>query len=165
MDYVFSSACITGQLFRANGCSDDVMSKTVVQWALDNDVALIAIDCPETQYLGLKRKPMGKKLYLKTNIDKTCDSIVDGMLLRYAEISSCGHTLIGIIGVKFSPLCCTIENSKSVYLQTGILMEKLIKEFDVPFVSSTEKHKKKVLAELLLIKNIKTKVSVNTNVI
>ncbi len=154
MDYVFSSACITGQLYRATGCDDGVMTKTVVQWALDNDVAIIPMLCPETITEGLNRRPMGKKEYLKTGIEFTCDEIVDQVAQQYNDFNKAGHNLIAIIGVKFSPLCCTIENSKSPYLQTGILMEKLLEVFpDTPFVSSTERHKRKVISELLAIKH------------
>lgn len=149
MKYIFASACITNQMFRATGCGNGVMIKTVVQWALDNDIAIVSMECPETQLLGLPRKPTGKKEYLKTRINLICDDIVHKTRRQFMQFDQVDHKLIGIIGVKFSPLCCTIENSKSVYLQTGILMEKLISTFpSIPFVSATDKHKKKLLSDL-----------------
>ena len=152
--FVFISHCILAQSIMAGdkSCGPQQV-KSVVQWAMDNDINMCQMPCPEALFEGINRKSQGFKHYNTIEFRVHCVKIAINQAKYISELISAGHNVLGVIGVVFSPACSTIKDSKSPYHPYGVYMEELerITKIDghtIEFVCVTERWKNK-LAETL----------------
>lgn len=59
----FVSPCHFNTALMATPPVSGVLVPVLHQWAEDNDIQLISMRCPETEFAGPKRKPKGRKFY------------------------------------------------------------------------------------------------------
>jgi len=154
--FVFMSNCILSQSVMAEGASktDKSMVRMVIDWALDNDINIQQMPCPESILLGVDRAPHGYKWYKENeDFEDICKSVARNQVKWMKTILDGGHEIIGVIGVIFSPACSTIKDSPSPYHPYGLYMERLefeLKKRDlkIPFISVTPKWEKKSMEKL-----------------
>lgn len=148
--FIFISHCILAQSIMAGdkSCGPQQV-KTVIQWALDNDINMVQMPCPEALYQGIKRKPHGFKFYNTPEFRIHCRTIVWNQASYMYSLMEAKHTVLGVIGVVFSPACSTIKDSASPYHPYGVYMDELEKitislGIHIKFVCVTEKWKNKI---------------------
>lgn len=152
--FIFTSHCILAQSIMAGDktCGPQQV-KSVLQWAMDKDINICQMPCPEALYEGVSRDPHGFKHYNTPEFRSHCNKIAQGQARYILELIGAGHNVLGVLGVVFSPACSTIKDSPSPYHPHGVYMdelEEITKLFglDLKFVCVTEKWKNK-LAEVL----------------
>lgn len=121
---IFFSHCILNQntvvapLARAKGAYT-----SIVQKILDLDIGIHQLPCPEYIFLGLDRKPMGKKEYDSHGYRDLCREIALSSMKVIKEYINKEYEIVGLVGINCSPTC-------SISGETGILMEELLKLLD-----------------------------------
>ena len=155
-NFIFISHCILAQSImsgvRSQGEGPQQV-KPVLRWAMDNDINMCQMPCPEALYEGIKRESHGFKYYNTPEFRTHCRKIARGQGAYIKELINSGHRVLGVVGVVFSPACSTIKDSPSPYHPYGVYMEELEKTtkdsgLTIPFVCVTERWKNK-LAEAL----------------
>lgn len=127
----------------------DQHALSVLEWVVHHNINMCQMPCPEALYEGVKRKPQGFKYYNTKGFRAHCSEIANGQAAYMQSITEAGHTILGVLGVVFSPACSTIKDSPSPYHPYGIFMQELEKEtldlgLDLKFVCVTEKWKNKM---------------------
>lgn len=154
----FVSHCILSQVVMAEGVvkGHPSMIRPVIEWALENEINLEQMPCPEALWLGYKRPSHGKKWYEDKGFRNYCAMLVDNEALKMARLVDAGAEIVGVIGVVFSPACSTIKDSPSPYHPYGIFMEELEKAsatygLHPKFICVTERWMKKSKSELYFL--------------
>lgn len=81
------------------------MIRSVVGWALENDVGLIPWYCPETIFAGLPRQPKGIEGYRRDGLSEACHEIAGSFAGYLRRQMDGGISVLAIVGVSFSPAC------------------------------------------------------------
>lgn len=117
----FISSCHLNTSFMAKPPVDGILVPALPQWAEDNDIQLISMRCPETEFAGAVRAPRGRKFYNNAEgFRDLCGDIAD---VEATRIKAHGN-VIAVIGVTTSPSCGT-GTGVSPYAPSGIYMEEL----------------------------------------
>ncbi len=151
----FVSHCILSQVVMAEGSvkGHPSMVRPVIEWALENEINLEQMPCPEALWLGYKRPSHGKKWYEDNGFRKYCAMLAWRQAYHMSDLINAGAEIVGVIGVVFSPACSTIKDSPSPYLPYGIFMEEMERAAEMislypKFICVTEKWQKKAKLEL-----------------
>jgi len=149
-NFIFVSHCILAQSVMAGdkSCGPQQV-KPVLKWAMDNDINICQMPCPEALFEGIKRKPKGFKYYNTPEFRKHCAGIAQTQASYINELIKSGHNVLGVIGVVFSPACSTIKDSPSPYHPYGVYMDELENitvsfGLNIKFVCVTENWKNKL---------------------
>lgn len=130
---VFVSHCLLAQGIRADGLAKyhPAAFAPVVEWCLTNEINIMQMPCPELACAsgGLGRSPRGKKWYEKNGLRETATAIAGGQAAYMKRLVDGGYTVIGIIGMEFSPACATrlLNRGRRVVHDEGIYIEELRK--------------------------------------
>lgn len=159
---VFVPHCILNQSVRAIGKEKSSGSvKEIVKFFAEADIGMVQLPCPEADFDGgLKRESKSKETHNK-NYRRRCREISLRTLKEVKKYLVEDYTVLGILGVEFSPTCGVyrIENQKRIVPGKGILTEELEKEmqnenFQVPIISVNPNNIFSTLEKLsLLLKN------------
>ena len=156
---VFVSHCILAQGVMADGLVKHFPGpiKPILQFCLDNDIAIMQMPCPETLCAagGLGRMPHGKQWYEKNGLRNVSREIAAGQAAYMQRLSNGGFHILAIIGVEFSPACAVtfLNRGPAIYRDQGIYVEELrraMKERDieVPFMGISPRWHKKMVVDL-----------------
>lgn len=122
---VIISHCILNQnsvvypLARAKGAYN-----TIINELLKRNYAIYQLACPESEFLGLDRKPMTYEDYASLpGYRKACEDLALSELKNIRKYKDAGYKLLGLIGIDKSPNCSIRENR-------GVFMEELFKLLD-----------------------------------
>lgn len=149
---VFISGChMCPALMAKPPTNGDYLAPPLIQWAKENDIRLVRMRCPETEFAGVDRKPRGRAYYNKApgfrELCKTIARFEADRIWRMGDV-------IAVIGVATSPACGTNFGGKNnPYMPSGIYMEELNNECDKlcvwpTFTSVWPKHPHKMVENL-----------------
>lgn len=103
---VFLSHCILNQNACVRGlASQPAVIREMVDLALDNDVAMYQMPCPEVTYLGSMRWGQVKKMYANPMFRRHCRQIVGQICDQIQTYRDNDHQVVGIILRDGSPTC------------------------------------------------------------
>lgn len=103
---VFLSHCILNQNACVRGlASQPAVIREMVDLALDNDVAMYQMPCPEVTYLGSMRWGQVKKMYANPMFRGHCRQIVGQICDQIQTYRDNDHQVVGIILRDGSPTC------------------------------------------------------------
>lgn len=124
------SGCLLHQSLMAVDCeAAPAIIKTVVEWALNNDIGLIPWTCPETVFAGLPRKPKGIERYRSAGLG-TASVIVAESFAEYLAIQiKGGINILAVVGVSFSPACSARRQAYHKNEQ-GLFIQALVEALD-----------------------------------
>lgn len=153
---VFVSGCQVCPSLMAQPPTDgEYLAPPLIQWAKENDIEIVPMRCPETEYAGPDREPHGRAYYDKAPGFRTlCREIATYEADRMQKRGN----VIAVIGVTTSPACGTNFTGKgSSFHPRGIFMYVLFnrccnRDLWPTFISIWPKHQHKmqeILNELL----------------
>ena len=103
---VFLSHCILNQNACVRGlASQPAVIREMLDLALDNDVAMYQMPCPEVTYLGSMRWGQVKKMYANPMFRRHCRQIVEQICDQIQTYRDNDHQVVGIILRDGSPTC------------------------------------------------------------
>ena len=148
--YIFTSGCFYCPSLMAKPPTEEAyLAPPLVQWSRDNDIKLMPMRCPETEFSGPDREPHGHKYYNELpGFRDHCAVIAKHEADRIVK-----YEAFAVIGVTTSPACGTNFGGKNPYQPSGIYMEELhaaCKEraVNIPFISVWPKHHHKMIEKL-----------------
>lgn len=160
MRILFVTGCTLDQSKMAAGCScGKAQLQPVIDWAVENELTLESMPCPETELYGQPRQPRGFKFYNNDYFRRGCAQRALVVCDRIEELSR-DHDIVGIVGIMYSPSCSFLRN-KSAFHPYGVFAEELEKEMQRRSLSlptatvstkSSETAIKKRLEELLAVR-------------
>lgn len=103
---VFLSHCMLNQNACVRGlASQPAVIREIVDLALDNDVAIYQMPCPEVSYLGSMRWGMVKRMYGNPMFRRHCRHIAQQVCDQIQTYRDNGHTVKGVVMRDGSPTC------------------------------------------------------------
>jgi predicted secreted protein len=103
---VFLSHCMLNQNACVRGlASQPPVIREIVDLALDNDVAIYQMPCPEVTYLGSMRWGQTKKMYGNPMFRRHCRRIAELICDQVQTYRDNGHDVKGIVLRDGSPTC------------------------------------------------------------
>lgn len=148
--YVFTSGCFYCPGLMAKPPTEGVyLAPPLIQWSRDNDINLMPMRCPETEFCGPDREPHGRKHYNELlGFRDHC-----AIIAKYEADRIVRFGALAVIGVTTSPACGTNFGGKNPYQPSGIYMEELNsackeRNVDIPFISIWPKHHNKMIEKL-----------------
>jgi len=136
------------QAFQARGIVRFGFSATIkpiMEELLRQEVNIVQMPCPEARLggyrQGLKREPKGIFEYDTPNFRAVCEQASDESLEMIKAIIDNGFTVIGILGMEYSPFC-SIElqyTGRGTMHRPGLYIEALQKKLrdagiEIPFI-------------------------------
>jgi predicted secreted protein len=160
--FIFIPFCLICQAFQANGIVKHGwhgMIKPIVEELVKQDVNLIQMSCPESQFggyeKGLQRDPYGINTYDTPAFRQLCDRLASETTDMIKAILSNGYEVMAILGIEHSPSCAVKYQytDKGTTHRSGIFIEilrdMLGKEgIQVPFIGINRRGIKKSLNEI-----------------
>ncbi len=140
---VFVSHCILNQNAKAIGRERFPGAvKDVVDLFSEAGIGIVQLPCPQLDFGGgLERKPHTKSSHDTKSYRTYCRKLSKLILQQVEKYLRSGHTVLGVLGVEFSPSCAVyqIENGNRNAPGKGIFIEELEEEmhkknFQVPVV-------------------------------
>lgn len=161
-EFVFVPFCLICQAFQAKGIVRygwRGVLKPVVEELILQDINLIQMPCPESQYKGyekgLQRKPKGIEYYDTINFRRLCDELTSETIIMMKAILSNGYKIKAVLGIEYSPSCAVKYQytGKGTIHRPGIFIESLknkLKEenIEIPFVGINRRGIKKSLGDI-----------------
>lgn len=148
---VFVSGChVCPSIMAKPPTNRKVLAPPLIQWAQDNDIDIVPMRCPETEFVGSERQPKGRAYYNKLpGFRDHCKVIAEFEAKHMLVVGG----VIGVIGITTSPACGTNFNGKNPYQPSGIFMEELRSECESwglspLFISIWPKHPNKMTEKL-----------------
>lgn len=103
---VFLSHCILNQNACVRGlASQPAVIREVVDAALDHDVAMFQMPCPEVTYVGSMRWGMVKEMYGTPMFRRHCRAIAEQVCNQIETYRANGHDVLGVVFRDGSPTC------------------------------------------------------------
>lgn len=103
---VFLSHCMLNQNACVRGlASQPAVIREIVDLALDNDVAIYQMSCPEVSYLGSMRWGMVKKMYGNPMFRRHCRRIAEQVCDQIQTYRDNGHRVMAAVMRDGSPTC------------------------------------------------------------
>jgi predicted secreted protein len=103
---VFLSHCMLNQNACVRGlASQPAVIREIVDLALDNDVAIYQMPCPEVSYLGSMRWGMVKRMYGNPMFRRHCRRIAQQVCDQIQTYRDNGHEVKGVVMRDGSPTC------------------------------------------------------------
>mgnify|MGYP005846226523 CR=1 FL=1 len=140
---VFVAHCLLNQNARAAGAERAAGAiKEVIQLLTESDVGIIQLPCPELEFdTGLNRRPKPRSSFDNKKYRQACKKLSCELLSKIEEYMKNGYTIVGLLGIEFSPTCSVyqIENGSRIIPGKGIFIEELEaemrkKRFQVPII-------------------------------
>lgn len=142
---VFVSHCILNQNAKAAGREKSTGSiKELVEILTQSGVGIVQLPCPQIDFNGgLGRKPKNKNSYDTKEYRTCCRKLSKDILLQIEKYLRADYSVLGIIGVEFTPTCAVhqLENGTRSTPGKGIFIEELEdemrkKNFQVPIIGA-----------------------------
>lgn len=103
---IFLSHCLLNQNACVQGiASEPAAIRSVVDAALDNDVGIYQMPCPEMTYYGSRRWGQVKAQYETPMFRRHCQQIAEQLLDQVEDYRATGHRIVGIVMRDGSPTC------------------------------------------------------------
>ncbi|NVC95291.1 DUF523 domain-containing protein [Vibrio natriegens] len=122
---VFLSHCILNQNACVRGlASQPAVIRELVDLALDNDVAMYQMPCPEVTYLGSMRWGQVKKMYGNPMFRRHCRKIAEQICDQVQTYRDNDHKVLGIVFRDGSPTCglkCSAVEADSSQVWGGMV--------------------------------------------
>lgn len=156
---VFTSHCVLAQGVMAEGIvrTHAASVRPVIEFCLRHEINIFQMPCPETLCAagGLGRSPHGKAWYERNGLREISREIALGQAGYMAKLRDGGMTILGVIGVEFSPACAVsyLNKGPAIVKDQGIYVEELRVELarlgiEVPFIGISQRWSKKMLTDL-----------------
>ena len=97
------------------GRTNEKLAKEMMKLAIDNNVGLIQLPCPEITLLGAKRWAQSYEQYDTPAYHKHCETIIEGLIDQLRDQAADDKTIIAAIGNAGSPSCGVFETSSADY--------------------------------------------------
>ena len=160
--FVFIPFCSICQAFQAKGIVKydwKASINPIIQELLDNDINIIQMPCPESQFggykNGIKREPKGQKYYNTPEFKELCDKLASETTEKIKAIINNDYKILAIFGIEMSPSCAINYQytNRGMVNEPGFFMEQLKKSLrqenlDIPFIGINRKHINKSLQQL-----------------
>lgn len=126
------SFCLLNQFMRADGAKKYTknLHVPILEWAIDNNIAIIPLPCPEYSYEGINRKAAGIEKYDTPDYNKHCKELANKVIPLLKDHTDKGIYIKAIVGVDGSPSCgvnYSINNSKKIK-RPGIFINKIMNQ-------------------------------------
>jgi len=140
---IFISHCLLNQNAKSKGGAKSPGAiKEIVDILAESGIGIVQLPCPQVEYDGgLDRKAKDKVQYDNKKFRADCKKMAGSMLGQIENYLSKNYTVVGILGVEFSPTCAVhqLQNGTRAVPGKGILMEELDaemrkKRFQVPVI-------------------------------
>lgn len=103
---VFLSHCLLNQNACVQGiASEPAAIRAVVDAALDNEVGIYQMPCPEMTYYGSQRWGQVKAQYGTPMFRRHCQQLAEQILDQVEDYRSTGHHVVGVVMRDGSPTC------------------------------------------------------------
>lgn len=138
---VFVSHCILNQNTKAVGKEKSAGAiKEVVEILTQSGIGIIQLPCPEVEFNGgLGRKSKTKSFYDTKEYRSYCRKVSKEILQQIESYLRAGYSVLGLIGVEFSPTCAVhqLDNGARSTPGKGIFIEEMEdemrkKNFQIP---------------------------------
>lgn len=124
--------CLLDQFMRADGAKkyNKNLYIPILEWAINNNIAIIPLPCPEYLYEGINRKAAGIERYDTPNYNKHCKELAEKTVNLLNDHINKGIHIKAIIGINGSPSCgveyCK-KNTKKVK-RPGIYLSEIMNQ-------------------------------------
>lgn len=71
----------------------------------ESGAGLVQLPCPETCHLGMRRFGMTREQYDTPGFIRTCETILEPVLMQLVAFHDAGYAFEGLVGVNGSPSC------------------------------------------------------------
>lgn len=95
----------------------------IIKIALDYNISMIQLPCPEFVFLGEAREPKNKEQYDNLEYRNACSDLARDVASQIKEYVTQSYNIVGIVGIEESPSCDILRNR-------GIFMEELFELLD-----------------------------------
>lgn len=160
--FIFIPFCLISQAFQAKGIVRygwHGVIKPIFEELVKQDINLIQMPCPESQFggykKGLERKPNGIEVYDTPAFRELCNKLALETIDMIKGILSNGYEIMAILGIEYSPSCAVKYQytEKGTIHRPGIFIEILKNELnkegiEIPFVGINRRGIKKSLNEI-----------------
>jgi len=103
------SHCIINPHSKARGLASrekvEASRKFLREALNDPDLGIIQLQCPESLYIGLDRRPASRSFYDTADFKKICREIADQAVKLVKEYEEKGVKAIAYVGIEGSPSC------------------------------------------------------------
>ena len=132
LDVIAVSFCLLNQFMRADGAKryNKNLYIPILEWAINNNIAIIPLPCPEYSYEGINRKAAGIERYDTPNYNKHCKELAEKTVSLLNDHINKGIHIKAIIGVNGSPSCgvgYSIKDTKKVKIP-GIYLNEIMNQ-------------------------------------
>ena len=123
------SFCLLNQFMRAVGAKKykKNLHVPILEWAIENNIAIISLPCPEYSYEGINRKAAGIERYDIPEYINHCNKLAKEVVTMLNDHIDKGIQIKAIIGVNGSPSCGVNYNKKDNINEkkTGIFINEI----------------------------------------
>ena len=124
------SFCILDQFMRAKGAKmyKKNLHAPILEWAINNNIAIIPLPCPEYSFEGIDRRAAGIERYDTPNYRKHCKEMANRAINLLEDHINKGIEIKAIVGVDGSPSCgvnYSTKNRINVY-RPGIFINEMM---------------------------------------
>ena len=124
------SFCILDQFMRAKGAKiyKKNLHAPILEWAINNNIAIIPLPCPEYSFEGIDRRAAGIEKYDTPNYRKHCKEMANRAINLLEDHINKGIEIKAIVGVDGSPSCgvnYSTKNRINVY-RPGIFINEMM---------------------------------------
>ncbi len=103
---IFLSHCLLNQNACVQGiASEPAAIRAVVDVALDHDIGIYQMPCPEMTYYGSQRWGQVKAQYATPTFRRHCRAIAKQILDQVEDYRATGHRIVGVVMRDGSPTC------------------------------------------------------------
>lgn len=160
--FVFVPFCLMCQAFQARGIVRydwRASINPIMQELLDNEINIIQMPCPESQFggyeKGLKREPKGLSGYDVPEFRELCDKLALETMEKIKAIINNDYEIVCILGIEMSPSCAVNYQytNKGMLNKSGIFMEYLQnylkkEKLSIPIIGVNRRYINKSLEQL-----------------
>ena len=139
---VFVSHCLLNQTIRPMEAGRyPLVTRELLELFAQNEIGIVQLPCPQMENMGIIKKVVTKEALDTKNYRVYCQKLSENLLNQVETYLKGNYSVIGILGVEFSPTCGVhqIENGRKNTPGKGILVEELEKQmqrknFQVPII-------------------------------
>lgn len=159
--FIFIPFCLICQAFEAKGLIKKypAIIKPILEKLIENDINLIQLPCPESQFGGYKnslsRVPKSIKKYDNPKFRSFCHKLSLDTIDMIKAIIYNNYKIIAILGIEYSPACSINYQytEKGTIHKQGIFIEELKEglnneKIEIPFIGINRRGIKKSLHRL-----------------
>lgn len=124
------SFCVMDQFMRAKGAKmyKKNLHTPIIEWAINNNIAIIPLPCPEYSFEGIDRSAAGIERYDTPKYRKHCEELASRAINLLKDHINKGIKIKAVVGVDGSPSCGVNYSTKNTvnFYGPGIFMNEMM---------------------------------------